>query len=181
MVDYRPVNGDVSPKGDGIQITYDELVGRDGREFIFLDYVFDTGKDFGSGAVSTRMVPVTIEEFERRVEEYKDPEWSPIHHIYEEQVDNGLDKSWSTWIEEQLRIEGPHRLVMDTSYAHKYEDTVRDVCEREGIYGTEEIEAVECIGGGRMFNTIEKSDVTLYRPDLWAFAKQVEESGLQLD
>jgi hypothetical protein len=31
-----------------------------------------------------------------------------------------------------------------------------------------------------MFNTVDKTDVTLYRPDLWAFAKEVEAEGLKL-
>jgi len=84
----------ISPKGsNGTELHFDALVARSGNEFVFLDRVFDSDpqneSDLSglSGAVGTSMVPIRESELRRRREEHKDPEWSPIAHIWSEMND----------------------------------------------------------------------------------------------
>lgn len=161
--------------GSGIQIDMDTLLARDGRTFIFVDYLFDSDNLYG--VTGTRMVPVTEEEVDRRMEQLHDPEWSHLHHIYQEQVENGLDESWSSWIDRQIDLEGGIKLVLDFSYAGKYGETVKDKEESE----TGERPAyVECTGGGRMFDSdMQESDFdVVYDKALFELVKQVEATGL---
>ncbi|WP_226041191.1 hypothetical protein [Natrinema sp. DC36] len=155
---------------------YNTLIARDDCVFTFLDDTFvypDDERDF-HGATGTRMVPVTEEEMQRRREQMRDPEWSGLHHIYVEQVEDGLDKSWTQWIDEQLRIEGD-RLLYDPSYEHKYGEIVREKVSRE--LGMENIVAVECIGGGRMFSGGENENEwgVVYDQEAVAVAFDAEE------
>jgi len=162
-------NPSVREKGDGKSIHYKTLVARSGREFIFLDYLFDTGSGL-FGATGTTMVPVSQEEYDRRRDELKNPEWSPLAHIYDEQVDNGLEKSFTEWIE-SMPEHDKHTAVMDTSYAHQYGDIVREHYSGDATY-------VECIGGGRMFNDVQRDMDEIYRRDLWELIRATEQTGL---
>lgn len=186
------VNGTIKPKGDGYQIDVNRLVARDGNTFIFVDYLFDTGDLFG--ATGTRMVPISEDEHKRRLEEYKDPEWSPLHHIYQEQVENGLDKSWSDWIDEQFRVEGEDRMLYDPSYRYDSEqtpdgmyypegedtDTYMSMVETASDYELGfEAYSVECIGGGRMFGDNDYEQV--YDSDLLETVMVVENEGFGIE
>lgn len=178
----------VQPKGDGIKLSLDRLVARDGNEFIFVDKAFDTGGDNPLfGATGTRMRPISVDEKERRKEEYKDPEWSPYHHIYTEQVENGLDMSWSEWIDREFQREGEYRMLFDPSYAHKYRETVKELTLGELSWYSGESENasdsptwydVECTGGGRMFHMKDRDFDRVYDETLLNVVQRVEDSGL---
>ena len=52
---------------------YNQLVGRIGDEYYFLDYTFHHGDDF-KGATGSELSPLTEDEYNERVESYFDPE-----------------------------------------------------------------------------------------------------------
>lgn len=159
------------PKGDGYQWNFDELVGRIRGEYHFLDYVFDNGNF--SGATGSSMVPVSQEEYDRRLEEYKDYEYSPIAHLYDEE---NTPLSWDEWIS-KWDYDLPD-LVLDDSYVHKYGDIVIEKAESESDMETSQW-WVECIGGGRMFRPESFEDYDkVYNPDLLTLIETVETRGL---
>lgn len=155
---------------------YNELIARDGQTFVFLDSVFlDEGNAPIFGAKGSCMVPVTQDEMGRRREEMRDPEWSSMHHIYMKQVEDGLDQSWSDWIDEQLSREGD-RLLYDPSYEAKYGEAVRERCEKEDdLPDPSDVAVVECIGGGRMFYDVEREFDAVYDQELLAIAAGAED------
>jgi hypothetical protein len=157
--------------GSRIQYNFDALVARNNRSYLFLDYVFAT--DNLHGAVGTEMVPVHEDEIERRMEQLQDKEWSRLAHIYNEQ---DRAQSWSDWISGQINREG-HRLVVDESYCHKYGATVRERAATEGVMQSSDIEVVECLGGGRMFDQQNDFD-EVYDSTLLDVIKTAEEHGL---
>lgn len=155
--------------GDRTDWTYNELIGRNGYEFVFLDRVFDS-PSLG-GAVGTRMDPITEEELERRRNQYLDPEHSPLAHTFDSS--EHPDTTLAEYLEETVRIEGD-RILYDPSYEHKYGDDVRQAAAQEELYDSKEIVAVECVGGGRMFNSLDSFD-TIYNQDALAIAQDAEE------
>lgn len=155
---------------------YNELIARRERDtFVFLDSVFlSEGAQTIGGAKGSRMVPVTEEEMDRRRENYKDPEHSPMRHVYD---DISPTESWETWIGEQLRVEGD-RLLYDPSYEHKFGDAVREACaDDDDLPDPDDIVAVECIGGGRMFAEVENSYDVVYSQEHLAIARDAEEGS----
>ena len=159
--------------GSRIEYNFDCLLAREGMEFTFVDYIFEGENEF-SGAVGTTMVPMHEDEFERRLAEYKDPEYSPLRHIYEE-IDPQL--TWGEWIESELSADGINSIV-DTSYSHKYGEVVKSRCEEYELMEAENIRAIECIGGGRMFNSKDRDFTAVYDEELLRIVQDVEESGL---
>jgi len=167
----------ISPKGDGFKLSFDTLIARSGNEFVFLDYLFDndpSNPDSGLfGAVGTTMVPISESELQRRKEEHKDPEWSPIAHIWSE-MNDGADpenheSEFIEWVEQEMMYGDP--IVYDSSYEYSLGETVREKSTMDNI------SAVECIGGGRMFNSAYKEFDTVYRPDLLMAARYCETYG----
>jgi len=179
--------------GDGIQIDVDRLVARDGDTFIFVDRLFDSGDLYG--VTGTRMAPVHVDEHENRLENFKDPEWSPVHHVYMEQVENGLDKSWTEWLNDMHEGE-KHRLMYDESYLGKYGEAVREhsVNELDHFDSKEDIHTVECHGGGRIFGSppcdetqqeaeprrfpLDQELDTVFNQSLLELVRNVEKTGL---
>jgi len=178
------VEYEVRDKGDsGVELHFNTLVAKKNGEYLFLNRVFDsdlTDSDSLSGAVGTTMCPIHEEELQRRKEEYKDPEWSPLAHIWEEQNDrnpeNHVDE-FVEWVESEMKYGNP--LVYDPSYSYEYGDTVRAMCEWSDEIGDNGY-AIECIGSGRMFNSAFGEYDTVYRPDLLMLARYVENNGIDL-
>jgi hypothetical protein len=69
--------------------------------------------------------------------------------------------------------------VYDSSYNHEYGDVVRNECEWSDDIGDNGY-AIECVGGGRMFNSAFREYDTVYRPDLLMLARYVENNGIDL-
>jgi len=170
-------------KENGVTLQFNTLIAKRGGEYLFLDRVFDhdvSDPDSLSGAVGTSMVPIHEDDLQRRRDEYKDPEWSPLAHIWEEQ--NGCDPEnhpdrFSSYVENEMKYGDP--LVYDPSYSYQYGDTVREKCEWGDEIG-DNGHAVECIGGGRMFNRAFDNYDTIYRPDLLMLARYVENNGIDI-
>lgn len=158
----------VETSNDKTTIHVDRLLARDGDTFVFVDQLFHGERLHG--ATGSRMVPISREEMDRREEEMRDREWSGLAHIYEE---SDPDQSWDVWIDEQLRIDG-ERLLYDPSYEHKYGEIVREKAAKELGYDKDNIAAVECIGGGRMFNDVDREYDRIYDPILMAAIQDAE-------
>lgn len=137
--------------------------------YVFLDKLFsyDSGLH---GATGTRMLPVSEEYVEERIEEFKDYEWSPIAHIYDEQQ---TDKSWDEWINQHSRRE-LEDLAVDPS-SGQYWSKVQEVCEEHEEF---EFYTTDCIGGGRMFSDSREANPDNYQylenPELLDLARQAE-------
>jgi len=178
------VEYEVRDKGDsGVELHFNTLVAKKNGEYLFLNRVFDsdlTDSDSLSGAVGRTMCPIHQEELQRRKEQYKDPERSPLAHIWEEQNDrnpeNHVDE-FVEWVEDEMKYGDP--LVYDSSYSYEYGDTVRAMCEWSDDIGDDGY-AIECVGGGRMFNSAFGEYDTVYRPDLLMLARYVENNGIDL-
>ena len=110
--------------------------------YVFVDKFFEQNNH--SGATGTRLIPVSKEEVDRRIEEIKDYEWSPIAHIYDEQE---TPKSWSEWIGEWSEYE-LEELAVDPS-GGQYWDKVEELCEYHEDF---DFYTTDCTGGGRMFS-----------------------------
>lgn len=162
-------NSDTVEKGnERTTIRVDRLLARDGDTFVFVDKLFHDGRIHG--ATGSRMAPVTREEMDRREDQMRDYEWSGLAHIYEE---SDPDQSWDEWIDEQLRIEGD-RLLYDPSYEVKYGEIVREKASKELGYDKDNIAAVECVGGGRMFDDVDREYDRIYDPVLMAAIQDAE-------
>jgi hypothetical protein len=121
------------------------------------------------------MVPVTQDEIDRRMDEMRDQEWSPLAHIYDEQVKAGyIEKSWDEWIENMIQTDGL-RLILDESYVGKYGDVVKEYTSKELGYSPE---YVECVGGGRMFNDVDREYDTVYNDELMRMVQDTESEGV---
>lgn len=138
-------------------------------DYIFLDYLFESGRIHG--ATGTRLMPVSKEYVEERIETIKDYEWSPIAHIYDEEQ---TPLSWDEWLEENWSRRDFEDLAVDPSgggYWHK----VEELCEYHEDF---EFYMTDCIGGGRMFSDSHEADPENYRylenPELLEKAKQAE-------
>lgn len=151
----------------------EEFIGIDKQgNYVFLDRVFKSREDF-HGAVGTRMVPVSKEYVEERIEEIKDYEWSPLAHIYDEE---DTPESWDEWINNMPDWE-LEEMAIDSSYQGKYWNKTEEMAEK---YYESEFYTTDCIGGGRMFNEeMYDEDYWQYleNPDLLEMARRAE-SGL---
>jgi len=153
---------------------FNSLMGRCGRTFVFVDYLFEKRPSGLHGAVGTGMRPVHVDEAKRLKEEYLDRETSPLFHRYEEL---NTVQSWDDWISSQFEYEG-YRLIYDQSYDHKYGQLVREQTVADEIMEADEIELVECVGGGRMFSDCERDFDVLYDSELLRLVQETEASGL---
>lgn len=152
------------------QINVNRLVAKKDGAYIFVHYLFESGDLHG--ATANDMVPVSEEEYERRLEEMRDYEWSPVAHVFDDVA--GPNETWDEWIDEWIEVEGPE-LVLDPSYTGQHGDTVRERHKAE--HGVEP-EYVECIGGGRMSRTLDREMDIIYDQELWAACQEAEENGL---
>jgi len=157
-----------------VEYKFNSILGRIGREFIFVDKLFEKRPSGIHGAVGTRMRPVHEKEAERKKEQYMDEEKSPIKFIYEE---TNTVQSWKQWIETQFTFDGL-KVIYDTSYSYKYGEPTKNKTDEEGIMNKNNIAIVECTGGGRLFNTIEQNFDSIYDEELHRLVKETEENGL---
>jgi len=109
--------------------------------YVFVDKFFEQNSHHG--ATGTRIVPVSKQFVENRIEEVKDYEWSPVAHIYDEQ---NTELSWDEWINQFTRRE-LEELVIDPS-GGQYWDKMKELCEEHEDF---DFYTTGCIGGGRMF------------------------------
>ena len=110
--------------------------------YIFVDKFFEQNNHHG--ATGTRICPVSKKHIDQRIEEYKDYEWSPIAHIYDEQ---DIDVSWEEWINTWSRRD-LEDLAVDPS-GGQYWDKMQELCKEHEEF---EFYTTDCIGGGRMFD-----------------------------
>lgn len=152
----------------GIRYEVNELLAKNNRAYIFVREIFHypDSETVRCGVTGSQMVSVTQEEANRRLDEMRDYEYSPLAHVYD---DIDTPKSWDSWIDEQIQHEGV-RLVLDDSYTHKFGDVVREKAKEESDI---DAEYVECIGGGRMFRG-QDFDI-IYDQELLALVQDVEE------
>jgi hypothetical protein len=141
----------------------------DNETYVFLDKLFsyDSGLH---GATGTRIVPVSEEYVEERIEEVKDYDYSPVAHIYDEQdTPEGWDEWISNWSQRELED-----LVIDPS-GGQYWDKAKEVCEKFEAF---EFYTTDCIGGGRMFSDSREANPDNYEylenPELLEMARQAE-------
>jgi hypothetical protein len=154
--------------------TFRALLARRQPEYYFVDYLFEYDNGL-HGATGTTMVPVSYVEMERREEEMRDYEWSPLAHIYDEQ---NTPVSWDEWIDKELDRRG-WLLLYDPSYESRYGPIVREKATGEdGYYDEGEIAVVECIGGGRMFSRVERNFDDVYDKELLRLVLEAEENGV---
>lgn len=136
--------------------------------YVFVDYIFNDGKR--QGATGTRIVPVSKEYVEERIEEVKDYEWSPVAHIYDEQ---DTELGWDEWINQHSERE-MEELVIDPS-GGQYWDKVRELAEKHEEF---DFYTTDCIGGGRMFSDSQAADPENYKylenPELLDKARAAE-------
>lgn len=153
--DYEEVNGFVGILDNGTYVFLDKL------------FSYDSGLH---GATGTRIIPVSEEYVEERIEELKDYEYSHLAHIYDEQ---NTPKSWDEWINQYSRYE-LEELVTDPS-GGQYWDKVEEVSAEHEEF---EFYTTDCIGGGRMFSDTPESDPDSYQylenPELLEKARQAE-------
>lgn len=157
-----------------IQYNFDELLGRKGRTYAFVDYLFEKRPSGLHGAVGTRMRPVHEDEATKREEAYRNYDESPLAYIYDEQ---DPIQSWSDWIESEFAYDGLE-VMYDTSYEFKYGKVVREVAAAEGVMEASEIALVECVGGGRMFTEVDGKYDKVYDEELLRLVKEAEENGV---
>lgn len=156
--------------GNCVRVTIEEIVAKNGREYIFVDDFFEYD-DGLHGATHTGVMGVTEEWYEERVEEFRDYEWSPMAHIYDEQ---NTPKGWDEWIDEVIRHDAPE-IIVDPS-GGKYYDTVKEKFEEET---GQEMYLTDCVSGGRMSGMYDRGVDTIYNQELWAAVQDVEENGLE--
>jgi len=174
-IHFDSVDVSHTAESDGVRYTLKEPIAVDGLTVQFVDNLFDHG-DGLYGSVGTTMRVVTVEEHEQRKENFFDREWSPLAHIYEEQVDNGYGESWDTFIQEQYKIDGDW-LIYDRSYIGEYGEETETIVHYESGLSRSEIHTVECIGGGRMFG-FDPEEWDILAPFLTDMVEIVEEHGL---
>ena len=112
------------------------------NEFVCVDSLFYCDEDL-YGAKSKKFVPVYEDEHERRKEEYRDYEWSPLAHIYDE---TETTKSWDEWISQEMKYD-EFGLLYDESYVSTYK-TQLDAAHKE-LHGDTPF-VWECVSSGRM-------------------------------
>ena len=147
---------------------YNQLVGRIGDEYYFLDYTFHHGDDF-KGATGSELSPLTEDEYNERVESYFDPE--NMRDSWRQAVsDSSTDLSLSDWIELVKDTDGEEN-VIDRSYADTYGEELK---KRLGDKAFE----VECLGGGRCFEAGMKFD-EVFNQKLVDIINQFEEEATE--
>lgn len=158
-----------------IQYVFDELLGRRGRQFYFLDYLFEKRDEGLSGAVGTVMMPRHEAVVERELAALREKEQSGLAWRY-----NSLDPvvGWDKWIDSQINKDGAS-LLYDTAYESKYGDVVRDVAAADDIMEPENIAVVECVRGGRLFNSIEQEFDRIYDSEIQRLVNCAETSGVE--
>jgi len=174
----REFSTDTEPKfqvrGSRVSYQFDSIVGRIGREFIFVDEIFEARNSDRAGAIGTNMTVLHEDEVERREKRYRSYEDSPLAHIYDQQE---TKQSWESWIDSQFRRDG-YDMMVDFSYVSQLGQPVRNKTVEAGIMNRDEIGLVECIGGGRMFNDVTRTFDDVYDEELLRLATEVEENGL---
>jgi hypothetical protein len=163
---------ELTVEGSRVQYEFNSLVARNGTEFVFLDYLFDTESKL-SGAVGKKMRPVHENEAKRLKKRYKNKEKSPAQYQYKKE-DTSL--SWSDWIDNEFELRG-NSVIFDTSFENKYGDVVEQMTAFENIMPMDKIALVECLGGSRMFDGNISFDV-IYDEELLRLIEDVEERGL---
>jgi len=141
------------------------------NEFRCIDSVFYRDEDL-YGAKSTTFVPIYEDEHERRKEEYRDYEYSPLAHIYDE---TQTTKSWDEWISQEMRYD-EFGLLYDESYVATYQDQL-DAAHKE-VHGDTPF-MWECVGGGRMLH--ESTDYQqIFDPVAIHLARSVEDDNTEI-
>jgi len=144
---------------------YNELIGRIGDDFYFLEYIFEAG-DF-CGAVANIVRPVSPNEAQ-----YMRDTWDSDGEGWRMAVDAesttlGLDE----WREQVLAIDGDDA-VFDICSDYEMEKKIIEIA------GEDNVELVENVGGGRSFDLDMEWD-ELYNPELWEKIKEVETKALK--
>jgi len=157
-----------------LQYEFHTLLARHETHFQFVDYLFESKTSDLHGAVGTIMRPVGVDEAQRKVEKYKDPNSSPVWYLYEKGISS---VSWEDWIDSFLGDD--YSPIFDQSYAEKYGSTVIEYTLKNPHVGLSEVYLVECVGGGRMSNRLDRDDYDeVYDHELFRLAKQAEKNGL---
>lgn len=150
---------------------YKTLVARDGERFLFLDDTFAYGgPDALYGATGYVAVPVREEEYERRVENVKDYEHSPLRHIYEEEAPR---ESWDEWI-----AAVPEYDIRELAYESAPSavwDAVMGRIKAEPEWDRSEIHGVELISCGRLSDRFRGEHDIIYDQEALAAAIDAEE------
>jgi hypothetical protein len=159
-----------------VEYNFDALVARNGMRFAFVEYLFDDSTDNKDlfGAVGHVLRPVHHDEVERTMERYKNKSQSPLYHVYEE---SEVAQPWSQWIESELAAEGID-LLFDQSHRYKYGSVVEEQCDKESLINPNDIEAIECVRGGRVFSNLNGNASKVYDEELMRIVEKVEDSGL---
>ena len=147
------------------QTDYKKLIGKKDNTYYFLDYVFEDGAF--KGATWTTMERLTVEEMNRRVEEYDREDlrkWA---------VQSNQTRLWLYDWEDSMSDEEKIEIVRDNSYFNEYGEG--------GVLGEMLGEWYsDCVGGGRRFR-LEMCDPSrwdeLYAPELLDVIKERESNA----
>lgn len=120
---------------------YNKLVARIGDGYYFCDYIFHD--DRFKGATGSIMRPVSEAEAEDRRENYDEDGEMWKNAVADDRTTLGKDDWW----ELVLNTDGDEA-VYDLSYADTYGEALMELLHNRG----EDVELVECVGGGRCFH-----------------------------
>lgn len=146
---------------------YNKLIGRQGDEYIFLDYLFKQGTFHG--ATGTRMRPISQGEHSERTD--PDNIKDRYEDIWREVVSSGkTTEGLDEWVDMCIRIDGVNHMAYDTSYwMSEMWGQLREIGITE-----EEYPVIECTGGGRCFDIDMQWD-ELYDEKLWKLIQKYED------
>lgn len=148
---------------------YDTLVGRNGDEYIFLQYTFSHDDGF-HGATGTSIRPVSKEEYEERTSpegllEYLGESWQDAVASGETELGK---EDWCTWVYD---MDGDDALF-DLSYRNLWEQARKANPELT----VEAYPIFECVGAGRMFS-VGMTFEQVYAPALLAVIDAAEQGN----
>lgn len=146
--------------------TIERLVAKDeSGGYVFVKDIFVHSDEF-YGVTGGKAVPVSEQEFERRIEEYKDYEYSPVAHLYDEE---NTPKGWDEWIGEWER--DLYDIVVDSAPSFMW-DEVNDL--EDSAYD------VEHVAGGRIFDGDSEFE-TVFDEGLLQLVRDIESGTLSAD
>ena len=170
------------PKQDAdscrIEYRFNQLLGKNSDEYVFVDYVFDNLNTNVGGTVGTMMRAVPTAEAERRVQVYKQYHTSPMSNIYDA-INPSL--SWKEWINARFRRDG-YGVIYDRTYEWQYGDVVIEKLSQETHMEASDIACVECVNESRLTRFFDDDNRhtldTVYDVELLKVANQAEHSSL---
>lgn len=122
---------------------YRELIGKIGDEYYFLDDIFKYADNF-RGATGSVMRPVSSNEYNQRLNAYDED-----GELWRGAVQAGnTEMGMNEWHDYVINMDGDDA-IFDLSY-RDYADALYE----KGIVNESDYPIIECVGGGRCFDTI---------------------------